>query len=169
MQHVLYLRQQDVVLLLSALRNIGLQELIKLQHCSEIKLVDVRTCPSHLWFLCQIVFNMVLVSLACTNTSSLSPWHVPTPLHCHLLCPTDFLQPLPFQILPSVFSMWCIHIMNRHAIAMMSSVWDGHDCDHTVHFSTDLSSSLSNHFAVQKQWELHCEWIRPKLTKVLQV
>ena len=35
-----------------------------------IKLSCLRTCPSHLCFLHQIVFNMLLPSLAHTNTSS---------------------------------------------------------------------------------------------------
>ena len=34
------------------------------------KLSCLRTCPSHLCFLHHIVFNMLLASLACTNTSS---------------------------------------------------------------------------------------------------
>ena len=33
------------------------------------KLSYLRTCQGHLCFLCQIIFNMLLASLACTNTS----------------------------------------------------------------------------------------------------
>ena len=40
------------------------------------KLSCLRTCPSHLCFLRQIIFNMLLASLAHTNTSSFATFSV---------------------------------------------------------------------------------------------
>ena len=76
---------------------------------SQRKLSSLRTYPSHLCSLCQIIFSMLLASLAHANTSS-SP------------SPSNSFSASPFQILPTVFLLASV-IFNVQVSAAYSATF----------------------------------------------